>query len=121
MKIISANHVRPVNKKDWLNTGWRVAVLIIVEIGSVILLTQILPEMIGVSMWLPLVGLLVYWLIRFHAHTFCYRCSQCQTFFSLSIGEDFLSIHGFDRQGTWYYVKCPHCHKRNRCRIHAVK
>jgi len=60
---------------------------------------------------LALAGLLVYFLVRWHARTFAYECPECCHKFSISTLTDLISPHYPDKKR----LRCPACHKRSWC------
>jgi DNA-directed RNA polymerase subunit RPC12/RpoP len=99
---------REISRKDWLATFARLLLLLLaIGVGSVLLLPTYW------WLWLLLVVGLLWWLVRWHAQTFAYRCANCGRVFTIPVWVDFSSLQGISRQGEGRkYLKCPHCHSR---------
>lgn len=61
---------------------------------------------------LSVIGFLLFFLVRWHAHSYAYECPECGHKFSISTLTDFISPHYPDQK----YLRCPICHKRRWCR-----
>lgn len=60
---------------------------------------------------LSVIGFLLFFLVRWHAHSYAYECPECGHKFSISTLTDFISPHYPDQK----YLRCPICHKRRWC------
>jgi len=70
------------------------------------MLVVILPSFVG-----------LFFLVRWHAGNFAYRCLKCSHEFEISAFVDFISPHGPDKSGGWKYLKCPKCHEKSRAAV----
>jgi DNA-directed RNA polymerase subunit RPC12/RpoP len=60
---------------------------------------------------LSVAGFLLFFLVRWHAHSYAYECPECGHKFSISTVTDFISPHYPDQK----YLRCPACHQRYWC------
>lgn len=60
---------------------------------------------------LSLIGFLLFFLVRWHAHSYAYECADCKNRFSISTVTDFISPHYPDKK----LLRCPACRKRSWC------
>lgn len=98
-------------KSDAIQTLILVVVFIV---GIVAILYMSLPDNMLAGVILVFGCLLL--LFRWHAKTFGYRCGNCEEDFVISIWKDLFSMQGFNRQGSWKYLKCPNCGQRTKAR-----
>ena len=101
-----------VTKKDWARKIIYIAVFtIIIAMGAIFLLSKFL------YLWLILVAISLFLLVRWHAKNTAYRCSKCRHEFEISTFKDFISPHGPSKSGGWKYLKCPKCHERSKATV----
>jgi DNA-directed RNA polymerase subunit RPC12/RpoP len=106
------HHYKETTKEDWLKTMMYIAVFVLVIISGAIIL---LPSYAYI--WLLLFAGSLFLLVKWHAHTFGYRCPNCGHEFAISTVTDFVSPHGLSKRGGWKYLKCPQCHERIRAMV----
>jgi DNA-directed RNA polymerase subunit RPC12/RpoP len=99
-------------KGDWVTTMRYIALLLAVIILGAIFLLPSYPYI-----WLVLFLGSLFLLVRWHANTFAYQCSQCGHEFEISTLTDFISPQGLSKRGGWKYLKCPQCHERARATV----
>ena len=100
---------RETTKKDWIKTIVYIAVFVaLLVIGAILLLPAYW------YIWLILVIVGLFFLVRWHAKQFAYRCANCECEFEISTFTDLISPHGVSGKGGWKYLKCPNCHQRTK-------
>ncbi len=70
----------------------------------------------GLAIWLALIIVGIYLLVRWHAGSFGYRCRKCGCEFHLSVLKDFITPHGLGN-GGWKFLKCPKCRRWSRATV----
>ncbi|HDS44520.1 MAG TPA: zinc ribbon domain-containing protein [Methanomicrobia archaeon] len=109
---MTQDEYRGTTKEDWMRTMVSVTLFAAITIIGAILLV---PSYWYI--WLVLVAVSLLLLLRWHAHTFAYRCANCGHEFELSAFADLISPHGPGNGGGWKYLRCPNCHKRSRATV----
>lgn len=66
----------------------------------------------GIILWLIVVGIGLYFFVRWHAENSAYLCYKCGHLFVISALTDFISPHFPDKK----LLKCPQCHESSWCR-----
>ena len=85
-------------------------ILVAAAISAAAILIAPLAGPLGLALTLLAVaGIGVFFLVRWHARTFAYRCSRCGHEFVISALTDFVSPHVPDKK----YLRCPSCRKRD--------
>jgi DNA-directed RNA polymerase subunit RPC12/RpoP len=103
--------LREPNKADAIQTLILVAVFII---GIAVILYLSYPD--NMLAGIILVGGCLLLLVRWHSRTFGYRCANCDEDFEIPMWKDLFSFQGFNKQGSWKYLKCPNCKQRTTAR-----
>lgn len=103
--------LREPTKSDAIQT---VIVVMIFIVAMAIILFLSMPDNLPAG--LLLVAGCLYFLVRWHAKTFGYRCANCGTDFEITTWKDFRSFQGMNKQGSWKYLRCPHCGKWTKAR-----
>jgi DNA-directed RNA polymerase subunit RPC12/RpoP len=103
--------LRESTKSDAIQT---MVVAAIFLIGITVILYLSYPDNIPAGIIL-VIGCLLF-LVRWHSRTFGYRCANCDEDFSISMWRDLFSFQGFNKQGSWKYLKCPNCGQRTTAR-----
>lgn len=70
----------------------------------------------GFVVWVFIVSVGLYLMVRWHARSTGYRCRNCGNEFEISTFTDLVSPHGTG-DGGWTYLKCPRCEKRTRAKV----
>ena len=67
--------------------------------------------------WLLLIlgGMLLLTLNQFK--NYACRCRSCGEEFRISFLTNLVSPHGIDKEGSWLWVKCPSCGKREKVSV----
>lgn len=109
---MSRSRYQNTTKKDWIKDFTYLAIfLALIAAGGILLL----PE--HWYIYLVLVAVLSFALVRWHAQYFAYRCTKCGTEFQISTFADFISPHGINKHGGWKYLKCPNCRKWSKAQV----
>jgi hypothetical protein len=88
-------------KGDCVKTLRYIALFVAVLIIGAISLLPSYPYI-----WLLLVALSLFLLVRWHASTFAYQCSNCGHEFEISTLTDFVSPQGLSKRGGWAKLSC---------------
>jgi DNA-directed RNA polymerase subunit RPC12/RpoP len=112
LRIVGLKYRDP-TRADWKRTIIYLAGYIVaISAGAFLLLPR---ESIGVLAWVLIVAGGLYLLVRRHAKSTAYRCTNCGHEFEISLLTDLISPHG-PGKGGWKYLKCPRCGRRIRAK-----
>ena len=105
---------RKPTKADWKRTIiYLTGYIVAISAGAFLLLNR---GVIGVLAWVLIVAGGLYLLVRWHAKSTAYRCTECGHEFEISLLTDLISPHGTSK-GGWHYLKCPRCGRRMRAEV----
>ena len=102
---------RKPTKADWGKAAVYLAAYIIAVGGGAFLLLPM--GSVGALVWAVVVVCGLFLLVRWHAKSTAYRCTNCGHEFEISLLTDLISPHGIGN-GGWKYLKCPQCGRRTR-------
>jgi DNA-directed RNA polymerase subunit RPC12/RpoP len=95
---------RDVTRSDYLKIAlWVILYVAVIIVGSVFILPYYLPY--GVILWVLIVLIGLYLLVRWDAGNFGYHCPDCENDFTISVAHDFISPHS----GNKKLLVCPQC------------
>jgi DNA-directed RNA polymerase subunit RPC12/RpoP len=97
-----------VTRRDWERTALYLAGGMLLIMTAAIFLFAI-NRVIGVILWLALIGVVLVLLVSWHTKMYAYKCKRCRWEFEISPFTNFVSPQGFDKNGAWKYLKCPRC------------
>ena len=109
------NQFQDPTPKDWIaGIALLFLYLIVILLGFLILV----PD--HWHWWLVLfIVSTIFLVIRQNRHYAC-RCRGCGHEFEVSFLVNLTSPHGIDKEGSWMWVKCPHCQKRSKASVIKV-
>jgi hypothetical protein len=69
--------------------------------------------------WIAIVVIGLFALVHWHTEFYGNRCTnpKCNHEFEISKTKNLVSPHGFNREYSWKYLKCPKCKKRVKAKI----
>jgi DNA-directed RNA polymerase subunit RPC12/RpoP len=88
---------------------WRLIVLYVIALTGGVFGIISWPG--GIVLWLIIVGIGLFFLVRWHAQNSIYLCPNCGHTFVISTLTDFISPHFPNRK----LLKCPQCNERSWC------
>ena len=87
-----------------------------IMIASAILIIPIsMPR--GLIIWIFIISIGTYLIIRWHAKNTAFICPKCNHKFTISTTKDFLSPHFFDKK----LLRCPDCGESSWCKAISAK
>jgi hypothetical protein len=103
---------------DWRPVVLRLTVYVALLLGGAWLLIG-RGGSVGVALWLLAAAGGLAWLVRWHAHSYCYRCpyDDCGALFAASSWVDFIAPQRPTRDGGRKYLRCPRCGRWGWARI----
>lgn len=99
---------RDVTGRDYIKMAlWVVLYIAVITVGSIYLLVYYPPY--GAMLWVLIIIIGLYLLVRWTARNFGYHCPNCEYDFELSPFRDFISIHA----GSQKLLVCPRCRHKS--------
>jgi len=109
------NQYQDPTRKDWLlGVALLLIYLIIITLGAFLLIPEYL------YWWLLLMVVSTILLVIKQNRNYAYRCRECGHEFEISFLASLISPHGFDKGGSWLWVKCPNCENRAKATVIKV-
>jgi DNA-directed RNA polymerase subunit RPC12/RpoP len=103
--------LREPTKSDAIQTG----IVITIFIAAIVVIMYLsYPD--NTLAGIVLVAGCLLFLVRWHSRTFGYRCANCDEDFAIPLWKDLFSFQGFNKTGSWKYLKCPNCGQRTKAR-----
>jgi DNA-directed RNA polymerase subunit RPC12/RpoP len=105
-----------VTRRDWERTALYLAGGMLLIMTAAIFLFAI-NRVIGVILWLALIGVVLAILVNWHTKMYAYKCKRCGEEFEISPLTNFVSPQGFGKNGAWKYLKCPRCDQHEHAEV----
>lgn len=101
------------------STEFRVMAIYVFAVVLCSGLIFLLAPVPGITVWVILVALATFLLVRWNARHSGYRCAHCGHEFQVSVLTEMISPHG-PGGGGWKYLRCPRCDRKSRARVLVV-